>query len=134
MEMNFKPIGRYAPRYAALSGSAPVTEGQQTVMTVTIKNTSTQGGQPVAVSLTTKITVVTTDGTVVLPLTTLTDSYAAGGSKTYTYTLTAPVGKGGQNLGGSAMVYDPNNNLLQSGTGTQAIVAPIIYGAQVTLG
>jgi hypothetical protein len=108
--------------------TTPVLEGQQTVMTVTIKNTSTQNGQPVAVLLTTKITVVTTDGTVVLPLTTLTDSYAAGGSKTYTYTLTAPIGKGGQNLQGLAMVYDPNGNLLNSGTGTEAITTATASG------
>ena len=100
-----------------------VLEGQSIPLTVTIKNTSAQGGVAVAASLTTKISVKTTDGTVALAENTKTDSYAASGTKTYSYTLTAPLGKGGQSLGASVNVYDPNGIFIMNGAANQLIIS-----------
>ncbi len=134
-----KSLGIYWPWYKAPEGGSatlairlgtgPVTEGQTTPLTVKVTNTSTQDDQPVAASLTTKIGVATTDGTVVLAIDTKTDSFTAGGSKTYNYTLTAPLGKGGQSLGVAVAVYDPNGNAIASGGITQPIVAIQLSGS-----
>jgi hypothetical protein len=131
VDVYFTPVApRYAGRYAALFGpNSPVLEGQQTVMTATITNTSTQLGVAVAAVLTIKYYVTTTDGTVVLALQTKTASLAAGGQVTYTATMTAPLavntisGHEGQSLGGYVNVYDPNENFINGNAATEAITS-----------
>jgi hypothetical protein len=151
VDVYFTPVApRYAGRYAALFGpNSPVLEGQQTVMTATITNTSTQLGVAVAAVLTIKYYVTTTDGTVVLALQTKTASLAAGGQVTYTATMTAPLavntisGHEGQSLGGYVNVYDPNENFINGNAATEAItsiwITPVTgttvpYGSIISLG
>ncbi len=118
-------ISEVSQRGIAFGGTGEsVLEGQSTLLTVTVKNTSTQDGVAVAASLTTKINVSTSDNTVVLAQVTLTDNYVANGTKTYgPYTITAPLGKGGQSLGANVGVYAPNGVNIANGTATEPIVA-----------
>jgi CMP-2-keto-3-deoxyoctulosonic acid synthetase len=118
----------------AFSPTESVEEGGSVSMAVVVTNASTQSGAPVAASLTTTVEIKTTDGTEVLALQTNIDVVAADGSKTYSSTVTAPVGKSGQNLIGTAKVYSPDNVLLQSKTVEMPITAAaIVYGATISI-
>lgn len=114
----------------SISNNASVVEGQQTVMTVTVTNTSTFNGVAIADMFVTKASVATDDGTPVLALTTERDSIVANGNIVYTYTLTAPLGKSGQNLIGAAVVSNTQGAQLAIAAGTE----PISAAASTTIG
>ncbi len=116
----YSPKGR-AMRHVAYGPTEPVLEGRQTALTVIVKNASTQGGVAVAATLTTSIGVKTTDGTIILPPSGGVAAYSANGTKTYSYTITAPLGKGGQNLLATAVVLSPDNATLATGSASEPI-------------
>ncbi len=132
------PPSGEAAAVVSLSFNAPVLEGQSATLTVTVTNASTRAGAPAGATLTTIISIITTDGTVVLPEQTDTHNYAASEQKRYPLTVVAPLGKGGQSLAAKASVYDPNNVNIASATASEPITsippAPIKYAATVTIG
>lgn len=130
------PEGYSAGVGVAFGPSESVLEGQSIALVVVVKNTSTRSGVAVAATLTTTSFVDTTDFTIALATKTESGVFAANESKTYTYNVIAPLGKGGQNLRAFVNVYDPSNVFVASASANEPITAtpaPIVYGATISI-
>jgi len=124
---------KYPHRRVPLAPNTPVDEGHSADIIVTVKNISTQGGVAVAATLTTKITMSTTDGTVILPVQSHAENYGPNESKSYTHAGVVPIGKAGQSVNGNVSVFDPNNVQITTATGSAPITAMLanIFGAVI---
>lgn len=116
-----------------VSWAPTVLEGDNVAggLTVKVTNTSTQSGVAAGATLTTLISVKTTDGTDVLLPTGGVAAYGANGQKTYgPYTIPAPLGFGGQILTAIAYVSSPAGTRLATGSANSSIL-PVILAANI---
>ncbi len=140
VEVDFTQTDEGAGRRIGRIAFAPTIEGQAVPNGVRVKvtNTSTQAGAPINATLTTVIDVKTSDGTVVLATTGGSINIPANQSYTYSYALTAPLGKAGQIMTAIASVKSPAGVTLITASKDAAILALVlsapISGALIFVG
>jgi hypothetical protein len=108
-------------------------EGESYTVKLTIKNTSTQGGTPVAVSLGIGIS-ASAGGTTLIASRVDAKSFAAGETKTFSYSLVIPMGLGGESGTIAAWAEAPDGTDLATAQESLVITEmPIDYGATIVI-
>lgn len=107
-------------------------EGASYTVRLTIKNTSTRGGAPVAASLGVGISANTVGGAVLIASRVDSKSFAASEVKSLDYALSIPFGLGGQSGEIQAWAEAPDGTDLAAAKAALNItVQPIVYGATI---
>jgi len=127
-----KAVGKLASGEVKLA-SVNLIEGGTYSVQVTTKNTSTKAGTPWPATL--SLTIAATAGSTQLIAPNPTAyNYAAGESKTTSFTLVVPLGLGAATGQLTANFTDPNGVSLGTGTLSLTVVAvPVGYGASVAI-
>lgn len=116
--------------------NSPLTlsEGTSYTVKLTVKNISTRGGVLIAATL--GVGISASIATVsLIPLRVDKQSFDAGQTRSFNYTLNVPMGTGGQTGNILAWVEDPHGQALANAIEYLTIQAlPIIYGATIVIG
>lgn len=131
--------GRLVPRNSPMD----LEEGKSYTVVLTVKNTSTRAGLPWAATLSVTIHAAVTYGyeqvATLIPITTRDESFTAGQTKTFSYTMTVPSINEIPQIEGStgqigASVQSPQGTTLATAYEPLTIkILEIIYGATIVI-